>query len=766
MLKAYFLSSVDYFRSRYTNPGFIICGDFNTFNTEFFGSALKFKLKVDKPTRGDRILDMFFTNCDFYYKQADILPPLGRSDHNCLFMSPSDRPVDYVGTRTSVCRDFTPSALEGIARDLSVINWSGLYHEADVQYQADIFYNRITSIVDYHAPQVVNTVKNNDRPWVSRYFKRTIGERDKAFKLGNAALYRKLRNKINRLRKSLCRQFVDRRIVKMQDKRGKVWWRDIKAICGMANVKCNVFDDIRYKGTILSHAEIPDAINQFLVSVCDDVPVLSECPNSSETCRDLSSIFFEISEFDVYCVLSKLNVSKASLDGTICNKMLKDSAELLAAPICAIINNSLSSGKIPSQWRVSRVSPIPKCSPMRDIETDVRPIAITCPVSKVIEVFAATLFAEYYEDEDDQFGSVAGRSTTLALIKLTHLLFEASDIRNNIIRILFIDFSRAFELIDHNVIRRKFDNNKFPTVLKDWFLSFLSNRSQFVKIGDCFSSVCNINAGAPQGTRAGPNCFKMLIKDLAFKIPCIKYVDDVTVFSTAIDCNDDSLQQALDDLLTWCDSNGMRLNLQKTKEMVVSFSGSSVPNACESLKALSCDIDRVSEFKLLGVILSADLSWTKHVNYIVTKASKRIFALCQLVRCGFSHTDVVSVYCSLIRPLLEYASQVWHSGLTQSLSDEVEFVQRRCMRIVFPQLSYADALFVAGLQRLDVRREAAVIKTFGEIKNHSHILHNLLPLRSNTHRSNTRFEYPYENKRTRTVRGTRSMISYCIGRRL
>ena len=58
-------------------------------------------------------------------------------------------------------------------------------------------------------------------------------------------------------------------------------------------------------------------------------------------------------------------------------------------------------------------------------------------------------------------------------------------------------------------------------------MSFLSNRSQFVKIGDCFSSVCNINAGAPQGTRAGPNCFKMLIKDLAFKIPCIKYVDDV-----------------------------------------------------------------------------------------------------------------------------------------------------------------------------------------------------------------------------------------------
>ena len=75
------------------------------------------------------------------------------------------------------------------------------------------------------------------------------------------------------------------------------------------------------------------------------------------------------------------------------------------------------------------------------------------------------------------------------------------------------------------------------------------------------------------------------------------------------------------------------------------------------------------------VILSADLSWAKHVKYIVAKASKRMFAICQLVRCGFAHVDIVSVYCALIRPLVEYACPVWHCGLTTGQADGIENIK-------------------------------------------------------------------------------------------
>ena len=88
------------------------------------------------------------------------------------------------------------------------------------------------------------------------------------------------------------------------------------------------------------------------------------------------------------------------------------------------------------------------------------------------------------------------------------------------------------------------------------------------------------------------------------------------------------------------------------------------------------------------------------------------------------------------------------------------------MRIIFPQLSYADALFVAGLQRLDDRREQAVVKLlFNEMKCPAHILHGLLPTKPSRLISVTRDVYPYELRKTRKLRGSRSMIAYCVRRR-
>ena len=122
-----------------------------------------------------------------------------------------------------------------------------------------------------------------------------------------------------------------------------------------------------------------------------------------------------------------------------------------------------------------------------------------------------------------------------------------------------------------------------------------------------------VNAGAPQGTRAGPNCFKLLIKDLSFKIPFIKYVDDVTIVSVSKDHDDNSLQQALDELLNWCVVNGMKLNTKKTKEMSFSFGKRVKTDECAPLTAGTDTIERVTEFKILGVIISCDLSWKKNM---------------------------------------------------------------------------------------------------------------------------------------------------------
>ena len=157
------------------------------------------------------------------------------------------------------------------------------------------------------------------------------------------------------------------------------------------------------------------------------------------------------------------------------------------------------------------------------------------------------------------------------MILLTHTLFNYSDDSHNFVRVLFVDFSRAFELIDHTVLAHKLSLYNFPPHLKLWMLSFLYGRSQFVKVGNNCSKIVSTHAGAPQGTPAGPSAFKIIINDLKLTLPTIKYVDDVSVVSVASDPGNLDLQNALHELYDWSILNGLTINTDKTKEMLIHF---------------------------------------------------------------------------------------------------------------------------------------------------------------------------------------------------
>jgi len=176
-------------------------------------------------------------------------------------------------------------------------------------------------------------------------------------------------------------------------------------------------------------------------------------------------------------------------------------------------------------------------------------------------------------------------------------------------------------------------------------------------------------------------------------------------------------------------------------------------------------IDRVDTFKLLGVTIRSDLSWAAHVSYILNKVSKRMYCIRYLVRAGVRESDTITVYTSIIRSMLEYACPVWHPGLSVEQSNEIERVQKRCLKLIYPSLSYNEALSVSGLKRLSVRREAITCNMFNEIKNPNHVLHYLLPKRKITTQMSMRNSYPYHIQITKSTRYGRGFIPYCISRR-
>ena len=147
---------------------------------------------------------------------------------------------------------------------------------------------------------------------------------------------------------------------------------------------------------------------------------------------------------------------------------------------------------------------------------------------------------------------------------------------------------------------------------------------------------------------------------------------------------------------TFAVEHGMRLNGPKCKDMLIEFLRCK-PFSTTPIFINGVPIEQVSTHKILGVY--TDLSWNYHCEYIVKRARRRLYALRVLVKCGLSSQEVLQVYCSLVRSVLEYASLVW-AGLPDYLSDLIESVQRQAMRIIMPNQSYDQALVCSGLQTL------------------------------------------------------------------
>ena len=273
------------------------------------------------------------------------------------------------------------------------------------------------------------------------------------------------------------------------------------------------------------------------------------------------------------------------------------------------------------------VIPLPKTKPMISVETDIRPISLTPNVAKVFESIVLGWVDDIVGDriDDNQFGGVGGTSTTDALVEMTHKWYEATDVLNYYVRVVLLDFSKAFDLINHHILVDKLITYGVPAHIVRWLAAFLLDRQQQVKIGNIYSRTGSPNGGVPQGTLSGPKCFVLYINDLETHVPLFKYVDDSTLFEI---CNTNEISEIqesiIDKVADWTAMNCMKINSKKSKEMIISFTHDvnfkkSVPNI--TIEGIPVEV--VKHAKLLGVVLSDDLTWNMHVDSIVKKATKR-----------------------------------------------------------------------------------------------------------------------------------------------
>ena len=224
-----------------------------------------------------------------------------------------------------------------------------------------------------------------------------------------------------------------------------------------------------------------------------------------------------------------------------------------------------------------------------------------------------------------------------------------------------------------------------------------------------------------------------------------KFADDTTVSEIVPKFGASMLQDTIHDVLLWSNDNRFKLNWLKCKELRIDFRGESNLRTV-SLKANGNAFETGKSAKILGVTVRNDLKWNDHVDNITAKASRRIYLLKQLKRAGIDLKSLIQFYCACIHSVLECACQAFHSSLPAYLSDQMERVRKRVLRILFLEVSYSKVLEDAGLKTVFHRREQlcsslskqiVAIDSDGQYK-----LASLLPARNDNER------YNFRNRRT------------------
>lgn len=438
-----------------------------------------------------------------------------------------------------------------------------------------------------------------------------------------------------------------------------------------------------------------------------------------DTCSQTSLSSIVIPPSIVEDKINKLKVKFTGGPDGLPSIILKNCSSTLIEPLTTLFQLSISQGIFPSRWKNSYIIPIHKKGPKKEI-CNYRPIAKLSCIPKLFEsiVYDTLLFHCKQIFSPNQHGFLTGRSTTTNLVDFVSGTICAMEAGNEV-DVIATDLSKAFDKISHSLILFKLKALGFPPSFIAWIQSYLSDRQYTILFRGIESNPILATSGVPQGSHLGPLIFILTIND----VDCVindsmisVYADDKKIYRKISSPSDSILlQQDLNRFSIWCQKNFLELNVSKCQAITYSRKRSPLPPRTYFINNETVTV--VDSLCDLGILCDKELNFRSHITTSINRANSALGFVKRWSK-EFSDPYVTkSLYLTFVRPLLEYASQVW-SPCYNTHSLRIEAVQRRFLRFALRGLPwldsfhlppYADRLQLINLQPLDKRRKVADI---------------------------------------------------------
>ena len=409
-------------------------------------------------------------------------------------------------------RTYTKDNISHLKQKLSQENWNDILHGIDAECDYNMFIERFNKLYDECIPlkkYKVNRRKIPQSPWITKGILKSITTKNKLYKEylrspneQQAVKFKTYRNKLNNLiRKSKREYFYS----KFRNTRNNIkeTWKTINSIIGRRkNRSVQSTFKTEQAEKLTDPKKISDAFNTFFVDI--GPKLASKIQHTGKNYFDYlnqpaSSCMYTkpVVPEEVVKIIAKFNQNKSPGHNDIGNMIVKKVATEISKPLSTIFNCSLKTGVVPEQLKIAKVIPIYK---KEDVEvfSNYRPVSVLPCFSKILERLMFNRCMDYIDKNsilnEKQFGFRTNHSTYMAIIELVDKVVSAVERSESTLGI-FLDLSKAFDTIDHDILLYKLEYYGFRGIVLDWFKSYLNNRKQFVRYQACDSEYKNIKCG-------------------------------------------------------------------------------------------------------------------------------------------------------------------------------------------------------------------------------------------------------------------------------